>query len=60
VRADTRNRKLREEFRADAAADRDALARELRALGMPHLVLSTSGDWLRTLVGFLAVERRRR
>jgi uncharacterized protein (DUF58 family) len=60
VRADTRNRRLRDEFRADAAAEREALGRELRGLGVPHLVLSTSGDWLKTLVGFLALERRRR
>jgi len=32
----------------------------LRGVGVPHLVLSTSGDWLKTLVGFLSLERRRR
>ena len=36
------------------------LARELRSLGVPHLTLSTSGDWLRRLVGFLQTEGRRR
>jgi len=60
VRADTRSRRLRDEFRADAAAEREELARELRGVGVPHLVLSTSGDWLKTLVGFLSLERRRR
>ena len=47
-------------LRAEAAAERDELARELRSLGVAHVVLSTSGDWLRPLVGFLQVERRRR
>ena len=60
LRVDTRSRKLRQRFGAEAAADRDALARELRSLGVPHLTLSTSGDWLRRLVGFLQTEGRRR
>ena len=60
LRVDTRSRKLRERFGAEAAADREALTRELRSLGVPHLTLSTSGDWLRKLVGFLQTEGRRR
>jgi uncharacterized protein (DUF58 family) len=60
LRVDTRSRKLRERFNDEAAADREALARELRSLGIPHLTLSTSGDWLRKLVGFLQTEGRRR
>jgi uncharacterized protein (DUF58 family) len=60
LRVDTRSRKLRERFDKEAAADRDELARELRSLGVPHLTLSTSGDWLRRLVGFLQTEGRRR
>ena len=60
LRVDTRSRKLRQRFNEEAAADRDALARELRSLGVPHLTLSTSGDWLRRLVGFLQTEGRRR
>ena len=60
LRVDTRSRKLRERFGAEAAADREELARELRSLGVPHLTLSTSGDWLRKLVGFLQTEGRRR
>ena len=60
LRVDTRSRKLRERFDDEAAADREALARELRSLGVPHLTLSTSGDWLRRLVGFLQTEGRRR
>jgi uncharacterized protein (DUF58 family) len=57
---DTRNRKLRQRFAADAAAERADLARQFRGLGVSHVVLSTSGDWLRQLVAFLTAERRRR
>jgi uncharacterized protein (DUF58 family) len=60
LRVDTRSRKLRERFAAVAAEEREDLARELRSLGVSHLVLSTSGDWLRRLVGFTAAEGRRR
>jgi uncharacterized protein (DUF58 family) len=49
VRVDTSSRRLRERFAAAAAAERAALAVELRRLGARHLVLSTSGDWLRSL-----------
>ena len=60
LRVDTRSRKLRKRFGDVAAAEREELARELRSLGVAHLTLSTSGDWLRRLVGFLQTERRRR
>jgi uncharacterized protein (DUF58 family) len=60
LRVDTRSRKLRERFTTSAAAEREELARELRSAGVPHLTLSTSGDWLKTLVGFFRTERRRR
>jgi uncharacterized protein (DUF58 family) len=60
LRVDTRSRKLRERFGASAAAEREELARELRSAGVPHLTLSTSGDWLKALVGFFRTERRRR
>jgi hypothetical protein len=30
----------------------------LRTLGVGHIRLSTEGDWLRTLVGFLRLRRR--
>jgi uncharacterized protein (DUF58 family) len=60
LRVDTRSRKLRQRFGAVAAAEREELARELRSLGVPHLTLSTSGDWLRRLVGFVETEGRRR
>jgi len=32
----------------------------LRSLGVGHIVLSTQGDWLKPLIGFLKIERRRR
>jgi uncharacterized protein (DUF58 family) len=53
VRADTRSAKLRERFAAAAAAERAELARTLANAGARHVVLSTSGDWLRTLAVFL-------
>jgi uncharacterized protein (DUF58 family) len=60
LRVDTSDRKLRQRFRDEAAAEREALGRELRSLGVAHVTLSTSGDWLRRLVGFLQIEGRRR
>jgi uncharacterized protein (DUF58 family) len=57
LRVDTRSRRLRERFAAAAAAERTDVARELASVGVRHLVLSTSGDWLRSLAVFL---RRRR
>jgi uncharacterized protein (DUF58 family) len=59
LRVDTSRRKLRERFAAAAAAERNALATELRSLGVSHAVLSTAGDWLRTFAGFLEREERR-
>ncbi|HWQ22694.1 MAG TPA: DUF58 domain-containing protein [Gaiellaceae bacterium] len=58
VRVDTRSRALRERFAAAAAAERAQVARELARAGVRHLVLSTSGDWLRPLVAFLRRRRR--
>jgi uncharacterized protein (DUF58 family) len=60
LQVDTRSRKLRERFDALAASDRDEVARELRSLGAAHVVLSTRGDWLKPLVKFFQIERRRR
>jgi uncharacterized protein (DUF58 family) len=51
---------VRELFATSAAAERQALARTFRSAGVPHVVVSTSGDWLRTLVLFLQLERVRR
>jgi uncharacterized protein (DUF58 family) len=60
LHVDTRSRKLRRRFDELAAADRDEVAGELRSLGVGHVVLSTEGDWLKPLAGFLKIERRRR
>jgi uncharacterized protein (DUF58 family) len=57
VRVDTRDASLRERFAAAAAEERTGVARVLTALGVPHLVLSTSGDWLRPLATFLKGRR---
>jgi uncharacterized protein (DUF58 family) len=53
VRVDTRSAKLRARFAAAAAAERDAVARTLASAGARHVVLTTSGDWLRSLAVFL-------
>ena len=62
LRVDTNRRKIRERFAARAAEERDELARDLRRTGAEHIVLSTSGDWLRELARHLnrANARRRR
>ena len=49
VRVDTSSRRLRQRFAEAAAAERASLATELRRLGARHIVLSTSGEWLRSL-----------
>jgi hypothetical protein len=56
---DTRSRRLRERFAAAAKAERGDVARTLASVGARHVVLSTSGDWLRTLVVFLRRRHRR-
>jgi len=53
VRVDTRSASLRERFAAAAAEERSGVARVLTALGVPHLVLSTSGEWLRPFAVFM-------
>jgi uncharacterized protein (DUF58 family) len=53
VRVNTSSRHLRERFAAEAARERAALARELGAVGSRHIVLSTSGGWLRSLAAQL-------
>ena len=57
VRVDTRDSALRERFATAAAEERSGVARVLSALGVPHVVLSTSGDWLRQLALFLGARR---
>jgi len=53
VRADSRSARLRSRFATAAAAERAEVARTLAAAGARHVVLSTSGDWLRSLALFL-------
>jgi uncharacterized protein (DUF58 family) len=60
LRVDTSSARLRERFASAAAAERTDLAHTLASVGIPHVVLSTSGDWLRRLAEFLRVQRRRR
>jgi uncharacterized protein (DUF58 family) len=58
MRVNTRSRRLRERFASAAAAERDGLARELASLGVRHHVLTTSGDWLRSLAAFMKRSRK--
>jgi uncharacterized protein (DUF58 family) len=60
LRVDTGDRRLRERFAEAAAAERADVARELGALGVGHVVLSTSGDWLRGLAQYLSRHGARR
>jgi uncharacterized protein (DUF58 family) len=59
IRADTRSEKLRARFAAAAAEERTQVARTLAAAGARHVVLTTSGDWLRSLAVFLRRGRGR-
>ena len=59
VRADTRSEKLRARFAAAAAQERAEVARLLATSGARHVVLTTSGDWLRSLAVFLRRGRGR-
>ena len=60
LRVDTRSAKLRARFAEAARAERSALADTFAGLGVRHVLLSTSGDWLRVLVPFLRRRRRAR
>lgn len=53
VRVDTSSRHLRERFAEAAGRDRAEIARDLRRLRVGHVVLTTSGSWLRSLAGQL-------
>ena len=57
LRVDTRSTRLRERFAMAAAAERAIVARALSSAAVRHVVLSTSGDWLRPLVTFLRRSR---
>jgi uncharacterized protein (DUF58 family) len=55
VRVDTSSPRLRERFAAAARRERAEVAADLRRMRVDHLVLSTAGDWLRTLAAELHV-----
>ena len=57
LRVDTRSRRLRERFAVAAAAERSQVTRLFSSSAVRHVVLSTSGDWLRPLVTFLRRSR---
>jgi len=57
LRVDTRSRRLRERFAVAAQAERAQVARNFISVGVRHVVLTTSGDWLRPLVVFLRRSR---
>ncbi|MDQ3672214.1 MAG: DUF58 domain-containing protein [Actinomycetota bacterium] len=57
LRVDTRSRRLRERFALAASAERAEVARAFTSVGVRHVVLTTSGDWLRPLVVFLRRSR---
>jgi uncharacterized protein (DUF58 family) len=59
LRVDTRSDGLRARFAAAAADERRGLARTLTTLGVRHVVLTTSGDWLRAFALFLRRARAR-
>jgi uncharacterized protein (DUF58 family) len=60
LRVDTGDRRLRERFAAVAADERRTLVASLASAGVRHVALSTEGDWLRPLAGFLRRSRRAR
>ena len=53
VRVDTRDRRLRARFAEAATGERAQVTRAITSTGARHIVLSTSGDWLRLLAAFL-------
>jgi uncharacterized protein (DUF58 family) len=60
LRVDTSSERLRMRYAEAAAAERLELGRTFGALGVGHVVLSTSGDWLRALAAFIRTRSRRR
>jgi uncharacterized protein (DUF58 family) len=57
LRVDTRSRRLRERFATAAADERADVRKAITSTGARHVVLSTSGDWLRTLVAYVRRSR---
>lgn len=58
IEVQTSSAKVREDFAAEAKAQRAEIAAGLRRAGAAHLRLRTDGDWLQEIVRF-AAERRR-
>ena len=58
VRVDTSSTALRGRFAEAAAAERAEVTRELRRLGVGHIVLSTATSWLPSLAAQLRVQGR--
>jgi uncharacterized protein (DUF58 family) len=56
VRVDTGSAALRTKFAEAAARDRAHVASDLRRLRVRHVVLSTSGSWLRSLADQLRIQ----
>ena len=57
LRVDTGEARLRARFAEAAAEERRQVAVDLASARASHVVLSTSGDWLRTLAGHLGRRR---
>jgi len=55
IRVDTSSASLRARFAEAASSDRERVTRELRRLRVRHVVLSTSGSWLRSLADQLRI-----
>jgi len=49
LRVDTSDRRLRHAFEAAAGTERDAVAADLKRIGVRHLRLTTEGSWLASL-----------
>jgi len=60
VEVQTSNAAVRARFAEAAAARQAENARQVRAAGASHLVLSTDRDWLFDIVRFVAAKRKRR
>lgn len=58
VRVDTSSPTLRARFAEAATAERADITRELRRLGVGHIVLSTANSWLPSLAAQLRVQGR--
>jgi uncharacterized protein (DUF58 family) len=53
LHVNTNKRRVRKRFAKAALEEREEVAAALRRAGADHLVLSTDGDWLRSLAGHL-------